>query len=72
MDELIDFPCSEAWTSHYIRQGITQDYPPDYYLGELQAKVRDLEDEVALLRNRPVEWQIKQPLVLSKRRKGAW
>ena len=31
-EDLIDFPCSPTWVRHYANQGLTTDYPPEFYL----------------------------------------
>ena len=30
-EDCIDFPCSPIWASFYASQGLTRDYPPEYY-----------------------------------------
>jgi len=36
-DDAIDFPCAPCWVTHYAKQGLTTDYPPEYYFGESMA-----------------------------------
>ena len=50
MDDLIDFPCSPLWVSHYASRGMTQDYPPEYYEDEeTYRRIARLEQEVERL-----------------------
>ena len=30
-EDSIDFPCSPLWVRHYAAQGLTADYPPEFY-----------------------------------------
>ena len=51
--DLIDFPCSPDWISHYARLGLTPDYPPEYYATDtsrLRQRIEELEEEVRNLR----------------------
>jgi hypothetical protein len=51
MDDLIDFPCSPLWVSHYASKGMTRDYPREYYEDhELRERINGLEEEVKSLR----------------------
>lgn len=53
MENMIDFPCSPAWASYYAEQGLTQDYPREYYdmkdLMAINDKVARLERLVNIL-----------------------
>jgi hypothetical protein len=49
MKDLIDFPCSPAWTSFYAREGITADYPREYYAAPITLpveQIRELDDAI--------------------------
>ena len=45
--DAIDFPCSPAFVKHYADQGLTTDYPPEYYRGR---ELRQLREEIDRLR----------------------
>jgi hypothetical protein len=81
-EDAIDFPCSPVWVAHYAEQGLTQDYPPEYYTRstrELREKIAGLEDELANLRAmvnragrpaqqapRPIMQPVRPPPVIAK------
>ena len=49
--DAIDFACAPNWASAYARQGLTRDYPPEYYWSvDLEEEVAHLRAEVARLR----------------------
>lgn len=69
-EDLIDFACSPDFVRHYASQGMTPDYPPDYYrlpdtmtvekIRELEARIKDLEGKKAIIKYvMPIEVQPK-------------
>lgn len=47
-EDLIDFPCSAAWISYYASQGMTPDFPQEYYypsqkFNELDERIDNLQ-----------------------------
>jgi hypothetical protein len=52
MKDLIDFPCSPDWVTHYAREGITADYPREYYEKTMTLpveQIRELDEQLKRL-----------------------
>ena len=50
--DLVDFPCSPDWYSHYARRGMTPDYPPDFYRQPASLpleQIRQLDEQIKRL-----------------------
>lgn len=45
LTQSIDFPCSPAFASFYASQGMTRDYPPEYYQNRIYLNKEMTETE---------------------------
>ena len=48
-EDLIDFPCSPNWVSHFANQGLTRDYPRSFYLDKKSLQPNEVTNRDSIL-----------------------